>query len=156
MKQTKAILIPLLVVVLIAGAFWAGRQTNKKQPSIELQQLKNIVEDVYPTPTEIKAMSGTIKNITGARISLEVPDPNDYLPHTDGSVRKTEIRSANVLSNTTYSLIDNSKLDKDGNLAMTKISLADLKAGDKITVLSNTNIKDLKSFDVIAIEKAIN
>lgn len=156
MKQTKAILIPLLVVVLIAGAFWAGRQTNKKETSTELQKLTDIVEDIYPTPTEIKALNGTIKGIVGARISLEISDPNDYLPHTDGSAAKKEVRSANVLSNTTYSLIDNSKLDKDGNLTVTKISLADLKAGDKITVRSNVNIKDLKSFDVITVEKAIN
>ncbi|MDP1706291.1 MAG: hypothetical protein Q8L36_00530 [bacterium] len=156
MKQTKVILIPLLVVILIAGAFWAGKQTDKKETSNELQQLKNIVEDIYPTPTEIKALNGTIKNIVGARISLEVSDPNDYLPHTDGSVRKTEIRSANVLSNTTYSLIDYNKVDKDGNFSVTKISLTDLKTGDQITVRSNTNIKDLKSFDVIAVEKVIN
>lgn len=156
MKQIKTILIPLLVVVLIAGAFWAGRQTNKKETSTELQQLKNIVEDFYPAPTETKTLSGTIKSIVGAKISLETRDPNDYLPHTDGSVSKTEIRSANVLSNTAYSLIDYNKFDNNGNPTITKISLTDLKAGDEITVRSNANIKDLKSFDVITVEKITN
>lgn len=156
MKQTKAFLIPLLVVILMLAAFFTGQQNSKKETAAEISQLKNIVEDVYPAPGEIKSLNGKVKSIVGARISLEIADPNDYLPHTDGSARRTETRSANVLSNTTYSLVDYSKFDNEGNPAITEISLTDLKAGDQITVRSNANIKNAKSFDVISVDKAVN
>jgi len=156
MKKTKAILIPILVVVLMAAAYYAGRQSVKKETTTEIKQLQRVVDQFYPAPGEITSLSGTIKNIVGAGISLEIADPNDYLPHADGSARKMEIRSANVLSNTAYSLIDYSKIDKNGDFAVSKISLSDLKIGDQITVRSNTDIKDAKGFDVIAVEKTIN
>ncbi len=156
MKQTKTLLISLLVVIVAIGAFFFGQKNGQQSAAPEVAQLKAIVNDTYPAPIETKSLSGTIKSIAGARISLEITDPNDYLPHPDGSARKTETRLANVLSNTTYSLIDYNKIDKDGNFLITKISLADLKIGDQITTHSSTNIKDAKSFDVIAIEKVIN
>lgn len=156
MKQTKAILIPLLVVVLMAAAYFTGRQSVSKNADAEIKQLQSVVDQFYPAPGPITALDGAIKSIVGARISLEINDPDDYLPHTDSSPRKTETRSANVLSNTIYTLIDYSKFNEQGNPMITKISLADLKAGDQITVRGNTDIKDAKSFDVIAVEKTIN
>lgn len=156
MKQNKAILIPLLVVVLMLAAFWTGKQSVQKQSEMEISQLQNAVEQFYPAPGPTTSLNGTIKTITGARISLEIQDPEDYLPRTGNSPRRTQIRSANVLSDTTYSLIDYSRFDEEGGPAITEISLSDLAVGDQITVRSNINIKDAQSFDVIAVEKTVN
>ncbi len=147
-------LIVLIAVVATAlGFYWGqkkGTTTATKETETKLQPL---VDLAFPKPPEdIRSLSGAIKGIYGATINLEINDPNDYLPHTDGSPRAKETRFASLLSATKIYLIDTTQLDTNGNPKKTELKITDLKIGNNITVRSNQNIRTAKKFDVTQIE----
>lgn len=155
MRKVFIIIFALLVAtsVFVLGFYIGQRkgiQTEKKEATEKLQPL---VDLAFPKPPEdIRSFAGTIKAIYGATINLEIDDPDDYLPHTDGTRRRTEVRFASVTSNTKIIRIDATKLDAQGNQIKTDIKFSDLKVGDAITVRSDTNIRAAKKFDVTSIE----
>lgn len=152
--MTKKAFLILIVIIVVLAAIWVGYEIGSKQGKEQADtQLSKIVEQVYPKPPEkINNLAGTIKTIYGATIDLEVTDPNDYLPHADGSKQDTNIRYASVTPDTKILLIDATQIDSQGNPKITEIKLLDLKEGDVVSVRSNENIKDAKKFDVYQIE----
>ncbi|MFH1192707.1 MAG: hypothetical protein V1656_00070 [Candidatus Jorgensenbacteria bacterium] len=145
------------MVSLIAGfgaGFLVGEMRGRSAgTAIAEQKYAPIVDATYPKPPDtLNALSGTVKNLYGASIVLEVYDPSDYLPHADGSPRAKQARTANVLGSTTYTLVNFGKLDAQGNPAKTAIAFKNLKADDTVTVRAATNIKTAQAFDVTAVE----
>jgi hypothetical protein len=146
------------VILLIIGAYFLGYRAGtqkiiKDNKNAEVQYLKSLVDIAFPPPPqEFYSLSGTVKGIYGATINLEIDDPDDYLPHPDGSPRRKQVRFANISSQTKYTLIDFSRLDKNGNPARSSLKLNDIKVGDVITVRSNENIRAAEKFDVTEVE----
>ena len=143
-----------LAVVVIAVALFFGRMLGKKEGVSEVEAtLKPAIEKVFPAPApDIKIISGLIRGVYGGTINLEISDPNDYLPHANGSAPKKEIRYVAVNSATKISFANLSSVDRSGNIVRTSIALSVLKNGDAVTVKSATNIKDAEKFDATEIE----
>ncbi len=140
----------LLVIVFFIGGFFIG-QTNGKNTGQALGEAKykSVVEAIYPKPPEeLHSLSGKVTNSYGATFELEVNDPTDYLPHTDGTPRAKQIRMANTTPDTRYVLVDYSKLDGRGSPAQSAQSFSSVKTGDTITVESADNILTAQKFDV--------
>ena len=150
MAKNKIIFI--IVIIAVAGlviGFLAGRQQGVNQSE---EKLMPLIDLVYPGPSdEIHSFRGTVQNIYGADIKLEINDPDDYLPHLDKSPRRKEIRTVRTSFTTEFILIDPNQFDEKGNSITTTISLADIKVGDIITVRSDQNIKDLQKFSAVRI-----
>lgn len=153
-KFLFVLLIILIAVTAVAFGFYLGQKKGTTTGAIETEtKLQPLVDLAFPKPPDdIRNFSGMIKGIYGATINLEINSPEDYLPHVDGTPRKKETRFASLTSKTKIVLIDSAKLDAQGNPKITDLKLADLKAGDTITVRSEQNIKDAKKFDVTKIE----
>ena len=159
--KTKNIVLVIVVIALLALVLTLGLSLGKKQAVKEsgaekeetIEKLKSLVDLACPKPpSEIKTFSGTIKGIYGATIDLEIIDPEDYLPHTDGTPQRKEVRFANVSSATTFTFNDYTTPDGRENPTITTIELSDLKIGDKISVRSDQNIRDAEKFDVTRVE----
>lgn len=155
MKNSRIILlISLSLVFLVAGLAvggYFGRQAGERAARAELQALLDLAYP--PAPDTIYRLSGTVESVIGGTINLSVNDPDDYLPHVDGSPRKAERRQANVRGATAYALVDYSHPDELGNPTETSFALSDLKAGDTVVVESEENIRDEKVFEVVRVEQ---
>lgn len=152
--KLKLFIGSLIALIIVAGfvlGFYLGQ--NKGLPGDiggkNKAELQKIVDNIYsPPPTEMFALSGVVQGIYGATLKLEINDPYDYLPHTDGTPRFKKIRFASVISATTYTLVDHSK----GSPVRSKIKLNDIKIDDYVLVKSNSNIRDAEKFDITAVE----
>ncbi|MFH1162038.1 MAG: hypothetical protein V1696_02050 [Candidatus Jorgensenbacteria bacterium] len=155
-KRSNVLVLTAAIAVIVGFAigFLVGNVKGKSDGAAAAEQRYSpIVDSLFPKPSaEIKDLSGTVKDIYGASIALEVYDPDDYLPHTDGSPRAKQIRTANVTGSTTYTIIDFGKLDREGNPARVNITFGDLKTGDTVTVHSNENIKSAQTFDITGVD----
>lgn len=158
MTGTKRTAIILTVVALLLLGVVIGFVIGKKQgesvgqKSVE-EKLNPILNIAFPKPPEeLLSLDGTIKNIYGATLTLEVNDPDDYLPHPDNSPRKKETRFASLTSATQILLKDFSKIDAQGNPKTTVLKPSDLKVGNAVTVRSAQNIRDAQKFDVTSVE----
>ena len=152
--RLKTFTITIVVLAALALALALGLALGRKQGGAKVEQkLSPLVDLAFPKPSdEIKNFSGTITKIYGAIINLEIVDPDDYLPHTDGTPYIKEIRLASISSATQITLVDYTKPDNRGNPTITSIELSNLKTGDTITVQSDENIRDAKKFDVTRVE----
>lgn len=149
-KKTLTILIVVVLVFGTALGFFFGMQTGKNSAD---DNLKKVVGLIFPKPAdEIYALTGKLLAVNGATLSIEIRDPDDYLPHVDGTEPAKETRYASLTSNTKITLINIGKLDQNGNPETKTISAGDLKAGSTITVRSDANIKNEKKFDVKEVE----
>ncbi len=144
--------ILILVIGFIVG-FYTGRQNGQMiGEAVGQSQYKALVDLAYPAPAqEIHEISGAVKSINANSVVIVARDPNDYLPHTDGSPFRQITLTANTTASTTIMSVDYSTLDKSGNPKTAIISLNDLKIGQIITVDSNANIRDVSSFDATVI-----
>ncbi len=132
-----------LIVGLVIG-FFGGKQTGRNAAE---QQLAPLVNLAFPRPADdIRSLTGVVKSIYGATITLEINDPDDYLPHLDGTPRAKQNRSANVTPDTKYVIVTN------GQVSSKTFSSSDIKADDIITVRSEENIRDLETFDVSEVD----
>ncbi|HXF44056.1 MAG TPA: hypothetical protein VNK70_01150 [Candidatus Paceibacterota bacterium] len=149
-KKTLTIIVALAILAVVFGlGSYAGKSIGRKEMKKELSPLLSYI---FPEPpAEIKSLGGKITGIYGATINLEVPDPDDYLPHTDGSPRKTETRFVTVNANTEIKLVNYGKIDGRGAPETRTLKLTDLKVGDAITVESAENIKEAEKFDATKI-----
>jgi nitrogen fixation-related uncharacterized protein len=140
------IIIAVALAALVAGFLWGkdrGQTTGE-------EQYRYLVDRAYPKPPpEMTSLSGTIKAIYGATIDLEIIDPDDYLPHPDGSPQKKEIRFVTITGSTNITLTD---YTEPGYLEAKPLTQSDIKVGDIIKVTSNKNIRDAEKFDAHAIE----
>lgn len=151
--QKKTTLTILIGVILLALILAIGFSLGKKQGANETKRnLTPLLNYAFPPPpAEIKTLSGKVTGLSGATIYLEVADPNDYLPHTDGTPRATETRYVGVTKDTAIRLLNYGRIDRQGLPQITALKLSDLKVGDAITVQSEENIKNAEKFDATEI-----
>ncbi len=155
MKTTKIVISVAAILLIFVFGFYLGQVNGKNKGSKEAEnKYKALIEKAYPAPKaeEIKYLSGIIKGIYGATIDLEINDPNDYIPHTDGTLPKKEIRYIYITSNTKISLLDYTKIDSSGNAQTKTLKSSDLKIGDSINAYSNINLLTEKKFDATEIQ----
>lgn len=140
-------LFAIFIVIALAVGFFAGQWQGKTEgEKIGSKKLQPLVDSVFPEPPSyIGNFTGIIKGVSGATIALQVNDLSDYLPHLDGSPRKTQTRFATVTPATKINSVDG----KTGKAAT--ITFQDLKVGDAITVISDQNIRNLDRFDVMEV-----
>lgn len=145
-KKAISLLVVLTIVGLVVG-FFVGQWQGKNQGVAETtQELKPVLDVAFPEPPPyIGSLSGPIQGVSGATIAFQINDPSDYLPHLDGSPRKTQTRFATVTPATKLTSID----AKTGSAKT--ITLQDLKVGDAITAVSDQNIRNLDKFDATEI-----
>ncbi|MEK7464764.1 MAG: hypothetical protein AAB617_03225 [Patescibacteria group bacterium] len=149
MDKSKKALTTFLVLAVVAVSLIAGVYIGKGQGTKQAEEkFMPLVDAIFPAPpAEIKGFGGKIKDVIGSSIKLEVYNPDDYLPHTDGTDRAKEIRTANVLNSTRIWLLDYNKIDARGNPQTVAMKLSELAVGNDVTVRSEANIKYLKEFD---------
>lgn len=142
-KSVSVFVFVIFIIIAIAVGFFAGNWWGKNQGITEAtQELQPLIDTVFPEPPAyIGNLTGTIKEISGATIAIEINSLDDYLPHLDGSPIKTETRLVVTTPTTNIISIDT----RTGNSK--KISLQDLKMGESISVSSMENIRDVKKFD---------
>jgi len=139
----------VLALVLLYGSFYYGKTEGTKEGQKEYAPL---VDMAFPKPPDdIRQLSGTIQNIQGATLYLAINSITDYLPHTDGTPRKTEIRYVTVTNQTKISSIETTKFDTNGDPLTKDISFSDLKTGMNITVSASENIRNVEKFDATSI-----
>ncbi|GEM_PF-1237625 len=140
----------LLVIIFFVGGFFIGQSTGRTEGrELGQAQYKSVVETIYPKPPEvINSITGKVTNIYGASIQVEVNDPEDYLPHTDGTPRVKQTRLANTTPDTKYLFVDYTKFDKSGLPTQSNGVFSDIKIGDTVMVESTENILTEKRFDV--------
>ncbi|MEK7479445.1 MAG: hypothetical protein AAB634_02860 [Patescibacteria group bacterium] len=148
------IVIPIAVIFLIAGAAgggYFGREAGLKKARSEYQALLDLA---YPPPAlEIHRISGTVRAVVGGTIHLDVNAPEDYLPHLDGSPRKTAVKAANVSGATEYVLVDYSKPQENGDPTRSTFTLEELKPGEQVVVESDENIREAKVFEAKLVQQ---
>jgi hypothetical protein len=152
MKKTTIIIVCVAVVAIaLIASFYFGNKKGKDEGIKATEgKLNPLINLAFPKPSEkITNLTGVIKAIYGATIDFEIADPEDYLPHTDGSSTKKEIRVISLSKTTELFSIT---LDKQGNPKTIPVKLSDLKTGDTITAYSNENIRNSKKFDAVRIE----
>jgi len=155
--ENKKLLVLWIVVALVVGCvggYYLGNTigfSNGKEAANT--QLSGIVGLVFPKPAEeIHSVAGTITAISGATLTLEVNDPEDYLPHVDGTSQKTMMRYASLTGSAKIILVDSTKVDANGNTPTTELQPSDLKVGDNVMVQSNQNIRTESNFDVVQVQ----
>lgn len=157
--SAKKNLIIFVVLVLVAAGVLVGTLLGRRQGEVEgasrvREELQPLIDRAFPPPPpEITSFGGTIREIYGAKITLEIVDPDDYLPHTDGTPQKKETRYVLVSTATKITLVDYTKRDAAGVSPLVKsLNFSDLKVGDIVNVRSSKNIRDLQEFDASEIK----
>ncbi len=153
--QNKVIyFIAIALIIGLGIGFFLGQMNGKKIGTAQTEtKYAPIVDAAFPPPpAEMIVLSGVVKSTYGATIVIEINDPDDYLPHADGSLRAKQTRTVNVLGNTTYATVNFGKFDKQGNPTRTPITFNDIKTGDTVTVHAATNIKTAQTFNATAVE----
>lgn len=151
-KNTSIILIAVALIIGLAGGYFAGVATEKKTT----EKFRQVAELVFPAPAEeMFSITGTLKSAEGNTLTVEVRDPDDYLPRTDGTAPKTEIRTVTVTEATKILSIDITKIDENGDPAITEIQASDLAPGTALTVRSDANIRDAMAFSATQIETVV-
>jgi len=155
--MNKSILILSLVVALIIGGvvgYFVGSSTGfESGKATQDEKFGGLVDLVFPKPPEmIRSASGIIKAVNGSSLSLEIGDPDDYLPHTDGTQQKKIARTITLTPTTKILLIDSTQIDTQGNPKITELSATDLKVGGAVTVRTQKNVRTETSFDAEQIE----
>lgn len=151
MNKNTSIIV-LILVFLVGGVigYYVGMEKGK---AVENEKLGGLVDLVFPKPPEkISSVSGMVTAIEGTSFTLETGDPDDYLPHTDGTPQKKINREVRILPDTKILLIDSTKIDAQGNPSITNMSASEIKTGDALTVRTGANIRTESSFDATQIE----
>ncbi len=139
----------LLVIIFFVGGFFIGQSTGRTEgQKMGEAQYKSVVETIYPKPPEVlNSVTGKVTNIYGAAIEIEINNPEDYLPHTDGTPQTKQTRLVNTTPDTKYLFVDYTKFDKSGLPTQSNGAFSNIKAGDTITVESAANIITEQKFD---------
>ncbi len=149
----RSVFISVGIVLLVAGAvigYLVGQVSGNQTAA---NKYISLINAAFPAPSGTAYnLQGTVQSVYGATIAFTVNDPQDYLPHMDGSARATQTRNANTNPNTKYFAVDNARLNKDGSPTVTPSSLADIKPGAIVMVKSDQNIFSASSFDVSEVD----
>lgn len=144
-------LILLVVVIFIVG-FWAGNQIGMRTGTAEgvqtaEAQYKPLLNVAFPEPPAVLTQTrAKITGIEGSNLTISMDDPNDYLPHLDGSPKKQVARTVVINPNTQIIKLDYSKMNSSGMPLQSSLNLSDLKTGDIIVVTTNSNIRTDNAF----------
>lgn len=151
--KSKTIIIALLIILVIA-ALSLGVYLGQKQGMNQSQNnLQPIINTAFPKPPAVlNNLSGVVKAVYSGTIDIIVKDPNDNLPHADGSPQNTQLRFANLTGLTKIFSLDYTKHDAQGNPLQIPLQLSDIKSGDIVKVTSDQNILNAQSFDVTEVE----
>ncbi len=146
--------LALLAIVIFIIGFFAGKNSGMQAGTQAAEsKYKPLVNIAFPEPPAVmNKVSGIVENVSGNIITFKVNDPNDYLPHLDGSPRATVEKQALVSSATSFSLINYAKLDKNGSATLTALTLGDIKTGNTVTVASDRNIRTSQSFPASSVQ----
>jgi hypothetical protein len=141
----------ILACLIFSLGFYAGKIKGKKMVDLELKEkadsYKKIAETAYPEPPkEIFEIGGTVKEKGKNFLVITTIDPEDYMPHPDGSPYRTLDIKVNVGENTLLKFFDYSKLDANGNPIISQISIENIKLGERVLVKSKVNIKNAVEF----------
>ena len=137
----KKFLPVLLVVITVGGVYWFGTYQGKRAVQGEVDRLAPLVDMAVPKPAEvITVTNGSVTAVYGATAVLEIRDPEDYLPHTDGTLPKTAVRYVTITPQTMVVIQNSDGTTKPG-------TRDDVKAGTSITVRTNANIRTAEQFD---------
>ena len=169
--MNKNTLISILVAIGVGGA--AGYAVASYQYAAKL----NTIREAFPAPAELTSIVGTIQSVSGDIITLKsVPsmNPLEELPAVSTitvtsatTIEKLEPKAMNVLAQqmdayqkaiqksepagTSTASAINGVLTPPLPFLETPLALADLKAGDMITVEAGKDIKMETSFEAVKI-----
>ncbi|KKU14785.1 hypothetical protein A3I34_02240 [Candidatus Jorgensenbacteria bacterium RIFCSPLOWO2_02_FULL_45_12] len=153
MNKKTSTYIAIGILIFAAGAvigFWVGLESGKKMTNTKLQK---IVDMMIPKPDAVMfSLTGTLKEIHGATLVVEVQNPDDYLPHTDDTAPTMEMRYASLTDSTKIFITDAAKFDTSGRPEISEVKSSDLKIGSIVTVRSDKNIRNKKNFDATQVE----
>lgn len=149
MKQTN---IVLAIVAGIAVVFGLGYYVGTKgilsggSNSAGARCLA-VIDSVFPKPPDIiKNASGVVKGVYGALLSVEMANPDDYIPHTDGTPAQTLSVGLNINSQTLVRMANAS------GVAPVTAKLSDIKVGDTVRFWSDSNIRGAKQVDATLVQ----
>lgn len=157
-KKSLWFIIILLVVVIIAVAgaigFIIGNQNGQVSGAQAVKQkyLPILNAAFPPPPSSLSSLTGTVKSVYGATITMEVKDPNDYLPHVDGSPVAVQTRTVSVSPSTKLVYMNYGQLKSNGEPTTSTFSLNDLRAGDIVTAKSSSNILNAQNFSATEVD----
>lgn len=153
-KAVLTIVLVALFIVAFGGGYYFGNKSGLQTGRNEIRaSLEPIIQTIYPKPPEdLRVLTGTVKGIYGGTLRLEIFNPDDYLPHADGSPRTTQLRNAITTAETKFVSIDYSKLDTRGNPKITSLAVSAMHVGMKVTVHADHNIRAAEQFDVTKVE----
>lgn len=157
-KKTVYVIILVaagLVIGLLIGFLTFGMWAGKKQ-SDEAKRMENIVNAVAPKPADV-IQSGTavITRISGDTLELTMNDPEDYIPHLDGTDTKKITRTGILNSQTQITFVNPIKIDTAGKMEEKTMNASDLKAGDTIYITTDKNIRTEKTFTILTAKKTV-
>lgn len=135
--MNRVMLVSIIIASVAIGFFGGYFFGMNKGKVVTTQKLEPVINQIFPKPAnDIRSASGVIKNITGNNVEIEIPDPDDYIPHADGSpVRKISLIGI-IDDSTKISIV----LLSDG-FSQKTATISDLKVGDSIGFGVNENMR---------------
>jgi len=139
----KKIAFVLAVILLLGIGFFVGRYfgLNEGKKIGEEKAIANYewaLSKAFPKPPAVlNSVNGVVKNIKENKITIEFADPEDYIPHKDGSPRRMISRGAIVTPQTAFYVFDYSK--NEGKVEL-KGGIKEVRLGDVISVKTSQNI----------------
>lgn len=153
-KPISTILLVAGALLIFVGGYVFGNANGVRTGGEAVRESTQTLLDISypPPPDETFALVGVVRNVSGARMMLEVADFSDYLPHTDGTPQATEIRFASITGNSRIYRVDESTVDEYGNPVSRDIEFSEIGEGNTVLVRAEENIRDKKEFDVVEME----
>ena len=149
-------LVPVVVISLLVGLGFGGYFGRDVGYDAARDEFGALLDIAYPPPPQVLyRLSGEVVRVVGGTIHLNVDDPDDYLPHPDGSPRAQELRLVDVRDATELVVIDYQSPDELGNPTGGALELSAIRAGDQLVVESEENIRDAEKFIATRVEKVI-
>lgn len=144
----------LLTLVALVGSLFVGALGGYAYgKQIGAEKMRKLIDIVYPEPPkEMHELDGLVVGTGANTLILEIQDPNDYLPHIDGTDSLKQRRAVSVTSTTKIMMANQNALDANGEAIITHIPFSNIKVGVRAIVRSPENIKDATSFDATEIE----
>jgi hypothetical protein len=154
-KSTNTILVIIIVIAVGVAGYFAGASIGK-QKGIEQTEsnLMPIIDMAFPPPPEmLTSTGGTVTGVENGVISLEITDPEDYLPHPDGTPKNKIVRYVEATPETEIIYTDFSSPDPETGLpSEIAIEISEIEEGDRISVRTEENIREQENITATRIE----
>ena len=146
--MNRVLLVSIIIVSLAIGFLGGYLLGSDKGEKVATQKLEPVINQVFPKPAnDIRNASGVVKNITGNNIEIEIPDPNDYIPHADGSPIKRISLIGTADGTTKISIVVLSN-----GFSQSPATISDLKVGDSVGFGASENIRDKERVQLAYLE----